>query len=62
MMDELGFHDPEVLKEEFEELLQRNKKLESRLRHLESIEVGSSKWYLDLWLTLVLGDDGRYGI
>lgn len=39
MMDELGYQDPEVLKEEFQELLQRNKKLESRLRHLESVEV-----------------------
>lgn len=39
MMDELGYQDPEVLKEEFQELLQRNKKLVSRLRHLESVEV-----------------------
>ena len=39
-MAEYGFQDAQVMKEEFEELLQRNKKLESRLRHLESVEVG----------------------
>ena len=39
-MTEMGYQDAEEMKDEFEELLRRNKKLESRLLHLESIEVG----------------------
>lgn len=39
MMAELGYQDPKVLKEEFEELLQRNKTQESRLRHFEPMQV-----------------------
>lgn len=43
MMAELGYQDPKVLKEEFKELLQRNKEQEARLMQFEPMQVYTMK-------------------